>query len=151
MLYQNEDESKVANIVTELESHSKTKEVLGYSTTLGKSYNTAELSDLLSDMDTDMTLEPELLNLLYYDYYTDDAQLSNITAGQFLNFIANDVAKNPTFADHMDADMLSQADDMQRFSNANTLTKHMSIAELANFLDLHAEDAKQLLLYYYIE
>lgn len=151
MLYQNEDESKVADIVTELESHSKTKEVLGYSTTLGKSYTTSALADLLDDMDTDMTLEPELLDILYYDYYTDDTQLSAVTAAQFLNFIADDVAKNPTFAEHMDADMLSQVDDMKRFANANTLTRQMSIAELANFLQMNANDVKQLLLYYYSE
>ena len=151
MLYQNEDESKVADIVTELEQHQKTKEVLGYSTTLGKSYNTKDLADLLDDMDTDMALEPELLDILFYDYYTDDTQLSAITASQFLNFIANDVANNATFAEHMDAAMLSQVDDMKRFANANALRKQMSISELAAFLDLNANDVKQLLLYYYTE
>ena len=151
MLYQNEDESKVADIVTELEQHHKTKEVLGYSTTLGKSYNTKDLADLLDDMDTDMTLEPELLDILFYDYYTDDTQLSAITASQFLNFIANDVANNTTFAEHMDATMLSQVEDMKRFANANALRKQMSISELAAFLDLNANDVKQLLLYYYTE
>lgn len=151
MLYENDDESKVADIVTELENHSKTKEVLGYSTTLGKSYNTAELTDLLDDMDTDMTLEPELLQMLYYDYYTEDAQLSMIPAGQFLNFIANNVATNPTFAEHMDAQMLSQVEDMKKFANAGTLTKQMSIAELAKFLEMNANDVKQLLLYYYTQ
>ena len=151
MLYENEDESKVADIVTELENHSETKEVLGYSTTLGKSYNTTELTDLLEDMDTDMTLEPELLQMLYYDYYTEDAQLSMIPAGQFLNFIANNVATNPTFAEHMEAEMLSQVDDMKKFANANTLTKQMHITELANFLEMNATDVKQLLLYYYTQ
>ena len=151
MLYENEDESKVADIVAVVENHSKTTEVLGYSTTLGKSYNTTELTNLLEDMDTDMTLEPELLQMLYYDYYTDDAQLSMIPAGQFLNFIANNVATNPTFAEHMDAEILSQVDDMKKFSNAGTLTKQMHIAELANFLEMNASDVKQLLLYYYTQ
>ncbi|MBP3585265.1 MAG: MMPL family transporter, partial [Peptococcaceae bacterium] len=123
----------------------------GYSTTLGKSYNTKDLADLLDDMDTDMALEPELLDILFYDYYTDDTQLSATTASQFLNFIANDVANNATFAEHMDAAMLSQVEDMKRFANANALRKQMSISELAAFLDLNTNDVKQLLLYYYTE
>lgn len=151
MLYRNEDESQVANIITELESHNKTKEVLGYATTLGKTYNVIELSNLLEDMNSDMNLTPELLHLLYYDYYTDDTQSSTITVGEFLNFIADEIIANPIFDEYIDDNMRSQVTDIKRFANVNTLTKQMNISELANFLELNVNDVKQLFLYYYTE
>lgn len=150
LLYQNEEESKVTDVIAELENHQKTKEILGYATTLGKSYNTTELSNLLTDMDTKLVFQEDLLNLLYYDYYTEDTQLSNITVGEFLTFLTDNVITNPAFSEHIEDDILMQATNMKQFSNANNLTKQMTLSELSNFFGLNTNDVKQLVLYYYI-
>lgn len=151
MLYHNEDEAEAAKLVAQLENKTQIDEVVGYATTLGKAYQQDELSDFLADMDTEMVLEDDLLNLLYYDYHTADSDIPNLTMSQFLTFLSEEVAHNDLFSEQLDADFLDYIDEIQRFTNADKLSRPLSIGELAEFLDLTKDDVEQLLILYYSE
>lgn len=149
MLYHNDDEASATKLVAELEQDANVNEVLGYATTLGKPYQKEELSDFLAEMDTEMTLDEEMLNLLYYDYYTEDSELAPLRLNQFLTFLAEEVATNDLFAEYLDEDFSNYLDEMQRFTDADKLSRLSSINEIAQFFDLSASDVKQLLILYY--
>lgn len=87
MVYDSQDEEKIAEIATQFEQDENIKEVMGYSTTLGKPYTVGELSDVIADMGSNMDLNPSLLGILYYDYYSGDNLLA-IALSDFLEFIS---------------------------------------------------------------
>lgn len=58
LLYANEDEEAAANILSDLEEEDCVKQVMSYSTTIGKPYSAKELSDLFG-------VDEQLLSILY--------------------------------------------------------------------------------------
>lgn len=157
MVYDNNDEEKVAQLAESLENRDGVKQVLGYPNLLGKPYTAQELGDSIgelgdslgADMGDAAELDPALLNLIYYHYY--DGQTEPLTMGQFLQFLSEDVLTNDTFADAIDEDMRKQADTLAKFSDPDELTSPKSIQELADFFDMDTETVKNLLLYYYTQ
>lgn len=150
MLYENQDEDKIAEIAEQLEQDPNMKLVMGYPNIFGKEYTAAELVDTMGKMDSDMELDASLLNILYYDYYTD-GKLSPMTASEFLRFISGDILENEALSDNIDNDIRENMDMIKEFSNAEDLTREMGAAELADFFDMDIDDIKQIFLYYYVQ
>ncbi|WP_185964253.1 hypothetical protein, partial [Klebsiella pneumoniae] len=90
-------------------------------------------------------LDPELLKILYYDYYCHDDTVT-MTASEFLHFLADDVLSNELFADALDPDMTDQIDLMLEFADADKLTEKKSISELAETFDMDADMVEKLFL-----
>lgn len=157
LVYNNDDEDKVADLADSLEEKDGVKQVLGYPNLLGKSYTSEEFTDTINSLGNsmgieigdDIDLDPALLELIYYHYY--DGSTSPLTMEEFLTFLSDDVLNNDTFADAIDKDMREQADRLADFSNAANLTSTKSIAELAEFFDMDEETIKNLLLFYYTQ
>ncbi len=153
MLYENQDDEKITEYAEKLDDRDDIVSAMNYSNSLGKQYSAEDLADMMGEMtgeNSDMELSPDLLKILYYDYYTQ-GQVNDMTVGTFLSFLTNDVLKNETFTKEMDPEMLENADMMKKFADPANLTKPMSAAELAKFFDLKEEDVRSLFLYYYIE
>lgn len=148
MLYENKDEQKVAAIASELQNESRMKSVINYSTIFNKEYNSEELSDLISSMGG-AEIKPYMIDLIYYDYFKGDEELK-ITAGEFLNFLSDEVINNDDLSDFIDEDIAVYSEILKKFSDANALTKQMSAAELASFLGTDEQNIEQLITYYYI-
>ncbi len=157
MIYDNEDEEKVANLADALENYDGVKQVLGYPNLLGKAYTSTEFSDMLGDLgssmgvelEEEMSLDPALLDLIYYHYY--DGKTYPIKMEDFLTFLSEEVLNNDTFADAIEDDMREQADRLADFADAENLTSAKSIQGLAEFFDMDEETIKSLLLYYYTQ
>ncbi|HWQ76168.1 MAG TPA: MMPL family transporter, partial [Syntrophomonas sp.] len=150
MLYENADDEKVTRIAEQLKGDPHVKDALSYSTTLGKQYSAAELADVIKDMGIDMEIDPAMLDILYYDYYTQ-GKTYPITASDFLRFIADNVVNNETFAGQMGGDIKENMDGIKKFSNAADLTRPMNASELANYFGMKSAEVEQLLLYYYMQ
>lgn len=150
MLYDNRDEQAVTAMAEQLENNTYVTGVSNYSTTIGREYTAGALVKELEGLDTGMDLDASLLNILYYHYYKD-GQTGSITASDFLNFLADDVLENETFAEHIGNDMTDNIDAIKKFADADSLTLGMDAVEMADFFDMDAEDTRQLFLYYYIE
>ncbi|MCD8332081.1 MAG: efflux RND transporter permease subunit [Oscillospiraceae bacterium] len=149
LIYRNEDEDAVTQLAQELEQEDGVKSAANYTSSLGQSYTAAELADALASLDSGIDLNATLLNLLYYEYF--DGTLYDMTAGDFLTFLSQQVLEDDTFSQYLDSDALDNADMLSKFSDAETLTGFMSIGELAEFFELDEDTVEQLLLYYYIQ
>jgi predicted RND superfamily exporter protein len=152
MLYDNDDDAAVAEIAEQLKENDYVKDIISYSTIMGKPYNSAELTNTIEDMgmDTDMDIEPFMFDILYYDYYTK-GKTYPIAASDFLNFIADDVATNETLAKQMGDDIKENIDKIKKFANSADLTRLMNADELANYFGMKPEDVEQLLLFYFTQ
>lgn len=147
MVYDSQDEEKIAEIATQFEQDENIKEVMGYSTTLGKPYTVGELSDVIADMGSNMDLDPSLLGILYYDYYSGD-DLSAIALSDFLEFISEDVLENKAFAEQMDEEIRDNIGMMEKFANPDTLQQSMSAEELAGLFEMETQVVEQLFMFY---
>ena len=150
MLYKNDDEQKAAKLAEKLEDNSYVKSITSYSTTLGKKYTAEEMADVISEMGSDMEITPEMLNIIYYDYYKN-GETEPLDMSTFINFIADDIAKNETFSAYLDDQITENIETMKKFADKQTLTKAMSISGIADFFGMKADDVKQLFLYYYTQ
>ncbi|MDR2043621.1 MAG: MMPL family transporter [Clostridium sp.] len=150
MLYRNADEERVAEIAEQLEKDPHVKSSSGYASTLGRPYTAEELTDVLEDMGSDLALDPAMLRILYYDYYTH-GKIDPVEAGEFLRFVADEVAADETFAGQIPDDLKEHSDSLSKFSDAAALTRPMSAAELAGFFGMEPDQAEKLLLYYYTQ
>lgn len=150
MVYENQDEDQINDLVEKLEADEHIKSVTGYATMLAKPYTAEELAEKIAAMSEDMALNPSILKMLYYDYYTHGTT-GAMTASDFLNFISDTVAGDETFSDYIDEDMLDNMELIEKFADPETLTTPMNAAELAAFFDMDEGNINDLFLLYYIE
>lgn len=120
---------------------------MGYSTALGKPYTASELSDVITDMGSDMDIDSSLLGILYYDYYSGD-DLPTIALSDFLEFISEEVLENDAFAEQMDEDIRDNLAMMEKFANPDTLQQSMSAEELAGLFEMETQAVEQLFMFY---
>ena len=74
-----------------------------------------------------------------------------MTAAEFMRFITEDVIDNKNFRKYMGDDIKENASTLERLSSVKALKKPMNAEETADFFEMETEDAKQLLLYYFIQ
>ena len=146
LLYDNKDDKAVTIMAEKLEENENIKSVTSYSTSIGKPQKVESLAELMDSTDSDM--DPELLKIIYYDYYCHDDEVT-MTMSQFLNFINDDVMTNETLSSQLDSDMTSNIDQMMLFADAGNLTSEKSISQLAGTLGMDKGTVEQLMLLYY--
>ena len=148
VVYDSGDEAAMAEIAEWLDEDEQVKSVMAYHTMLNKGYSAKELAQEISGMSEDMKLDESILAMFYYDYYMN-GQTQDMTAGEFLAFVTDEVLENETFSESIDADMLENVDYMKKFASAEELTRPMSIAELAAFFDMEESQVEQLFMLYF--
>ncbi|MDR0294526.1 MAG: MMPL family transporter [Oscillospiraceae bacterium] len=147
LVYGNTDDNAVTAIAETLEADPRVKSAASYSTTIGKAYAAGELAGFIDGMGIEAELDATLLNILYYDYF-NNGETPAVTAGDFINFIADDVITNRTFSDYMDSGIQDSIDGMKKFADKNALTAPMNADDLSAFLGIDADAVRQLLYYY---
>lgn len=150
MVYENQDEDKVNELIAELEKDEKVNSIMGYGTILGKPYTSGELSNELGNMGEDISLNSGVIDMLYYDYYKD-GKTGTMTAAEFLSFISDTVMNDETFSDFIDDDMKKNVDMLNKFADAEALTTPMNAEELADFFDMDVGNIEDLFLLYQID
>ncbi|MBQ8202741.1 MAG: MMPL family transporter [Clostridia bacterium] len=148
MVYENQDEDKVNELIADLDKDENIKSVLGYGTILGKPYTSGELAETLGDMGEDISLNSGVIDMLYYDYY-NSGKIGTMTAAEFLSFISDTVMNDETFSDYIDDDMKENVDMLEKFADAKALTAPMTADELADFFGIDADTVDLLFVYYY--
>ncbi len=159
LLYNNEDEDRIADLVANFEDDEHIKSAVSYPTLLGIQYTTEEMYENIdslmdgmgsSDSDVEMDFSPELLAILYYDYYAGD-NLPEMSMSEFIHFIAEEVAGDETFGDYLDDEILDNMDIMLKFADADTLTVPMTSLEMSELFDMAESDMEYLFLFYYMQ
>lgn len=157
VLYDNDDEQNMGEITKQLENNPHVSNVTSFASTLGKPLTASQMTDNLQDMSkqgSDMALsaamdfDPALINLLYYDKLAN-GELHPIPVGAFFTFVSSDIANNEAFAGQIDEDMRAKLGQLEKFSDASTLTQPMKAEDLAQFFDMGVEDVKKLMVMYF--
>ncbi len=150
VLFDNQDEDTIARIADHIEDNEHVKSVTAVSTTLGKPYFASELAEELKTMgmDSDIELDASVLNILYYYYYRH-GETGDVSAGDFLRFLENDVVDNEAFADQLDGEIRDNLDMLSVFSDRKELLTPKGAAEIASVFDITKEDILSMFVYYY--
>ena len=149
LLYRNEDDEAVTKMANELlDSDEKIRAAVSYSTMLGAPYTAEELADSLVTLNEELDMDPELLKILYFDYFNQGNNVT-MTASQFLHFLADDVVTNELFEEHLDSDIRDNIDLMLEFADAYNLKKWKSASQLADTFDMDVSMVQKILLLAY--
>ena len=147
VLYNNKDEEKVTKLALDIEKDENVKSVMSYSTTLGRDVTAQGLADMVGKMGMDMSIDPSLLNVVYYSYF--DGTLLPMTASDILKLISDEIAPNPMFSNFINDDMKESIGLLKSFSNPDELTKEKTPAELADAFGMSEDEIEQLFVLYY--
>lgn len=140
MLYDRNDETAAEEIATEIEQDENVTSVTGYYNTLGKSYSSDELAELVKEMDAG-GIDASMLNLVYYDYYAGDKDLK-IKISDILEFLSADEGE---LSDMIDEDSKAQIETLAAFTNEDTINKPLGASKLAELLGMDEQTVSQLM------
>ena len=140
LVYENQDEEKVAVLAETLEKEDGVTQVLGYPSLLGKPYRADEMADALKklgssfgvDMGGGFDFPPALLDLVYYHAYGGTVQ--PVRMGDFLQFLSDEILHNEAYAGMIDESMRSQAEPLTMFTSRESLEEERTSSELASAL-----------------
>ncbi|MEE0980467.1 MAG: hypothetical protein U0K91_02185, partial [Acutalibacteraceae bacterium] len=148
IVYNNEDEVKIAPIANKLTEHESVNSVLGYSTTLGKAFKTNEMVSMIESFGADMGIDPSLLSVLYYDRFAGDEDKS-LLARDVLGFLSQNVMTNKMFSSYIDDSMKEKAGMLEKFANKESLTIPLSSKEIADLFEMDEKQIKQVMSLYF--
>ena len=150
VLYNNQDEDAVAQLADRLEDDPNVKSAMSYSTTLGRQCTAEQMANAIGALEAGIPVSADMLGMIYYDVH-GGGQAVTMTAAQFLRFLSQNVANNASFAPYIDESLTANLQTLLKFSDPAALTQQRTAESLAEFLGMDAADAKQLLLYYYMQ
>ena len=150
VLYHNQDEAAVAALADRLEDDPNVKSAMSYSTTLGRQCTAEQMANAIGALEAGIPVSADMLGMIYYDVH-GGGQSVTMTAAQFLRFLSQNVANNASFAPYIDESLTANLQTLMKFSDPAALTQQRTAESLAEFLGMSASDAKQLLLYYYMQ
>ena len=110
LVYENGDESAIPEISGMLAEDSMVRSVTGWYTALGTPYTAEEMARNMPEMQEGLTLNRDLLSMIYYLRYGGDRP-TEMTAAEFVSFLSGHVAGNELFEAYMSPEqreMLSQ-------------------------------------------
>ncbi len=150
VVYETKDEEAVADLALEIENDKSVTSVMGYSTMLNKPYTSDKLLAAVAGMAGDVPLDESVIQMLYYDYYDGKAQ--DVTVGDFLKFVSENVVGNELFASYIDAQAMGSSLDMVgKFSDPDMLTKPMNSKEISSLFGMPEKDIRDLYLLYFTD
>ena len=148
LLYENADESKIADIVSVLEKKDDVKNIVSYPTTIGKQCTVKEMSEMLSKMGENLQTDEKLLNIVYCHYHAN-GKTKPMTLSDFIVFLSDTVAVEPMFSGYIDEAAAGQLAVLKPITEKSTLTAPMPPAALAQTLGMDAEQVTQLFMLRY--
>ena len=148
LLYENTDEDNIADIASALEKKGCVKSVVSYPTTIGKQCTVKEMSDMLSETDSEIQADEKLLNLVYYHYHAN-GKTEPMTLSAFIGFLSDTAATDPMLSSYIDEAAAEQLAVLKPLTEKSTLTAPMPPAALAQSLGMNAEQVTQLFMLRY--
>ncbi|MCM1053386.1 MAG: MMPL family transporter [Ruminococcus sp.] len=104
------------------------------------------ISEIMYDLDMDKT---DAENILIY--YNSKNINTKMTIKTFVDFMLNDVAKDPEYNSSLDDDTISKLEQLKKFTDNNTINKKMNAKELSNMFEIDEDLIEQLLLFHRIK
>lgn len=149
LIYNNKDEKQIASIGDKLSAHKKVNSVLGYTTTLGKSFTANGMVSMIDTMGADMGIDASLLSVLYYDKWGNTDK--KLTAGEVLKFVKDSVLPNEMFSSFIDESMKENMGMIDSLTEKENLTSPMTAKEIAELFGMNEDEIKQIFMLYFAE
>ncbi|MDO4544226.1 MAG: MMPL family transporter [Clostridia bacterium] len=147
MIYDNEDSDAIEELARRLEAEAETRSAVSYPTTLAKPYDAEGMVGAIKDLSGE-DVEVSLFRLLFYcRYYEGEEPV--MSAGEFIDYVSELAKDDELVSSYLSADLLENIDLLDSFSDPETLTRGMTAAETADFLDMDEAEVQSLMLYYY--
>lgn len=147
IIYNNNDEDKIANYCKKLEDDNKIDEVLCYGNTINEALKYNELNEKLDTLGSSTEVDDYLIKLIYYNYYNKDED-NKMTFNEFVEFIKNDVYTNENINKNIDSETRNNVDRLSNFTNTFEINKLRTATDLASTLEINENDVDNLLIYY---
>lgn len=147
VLYDRTDESKVAEFCRSLKDDEKINQTLCYGNTIGDKLSVSELPERMTELGKPVEIDDYLLKLIYY-YYYHDGQGENLTLAQFSDFVREDVAGNPAFAEKISPNMQANLNKLANFSHVSSIQAARNAKEISAALDVDENLVEDLMIYY---
>ena len=148
LLYDNADERKIADIVAVLQKTDDVKNIVSYSTTIGKQCTVKEMSEMLSKIGENLQTDEKLLNIVYYHYHAN-GKTEPMSVSDFIVFLSDTVAVDPMFSGYIDEAAAGQLAVLKPLTEKSALTTPMPPAALAQTLGMDAEQVTQFFMLRY--
>ena len=110
------------------------------SSLINKNRTTTEIADILG-----MNKDDADNILIYYNSKNADTKM---TIKDFVNFMLNDVAKDPKYSSSLDSTTISKLKQLQNFTDINKINKKMNSSELSSIFGIDKNLIEQLFLFY---
>ena len=145
LLYSNSDESAAKMLAEDLEKEESVVSVMSYGNTIGKEYTVDEMADVVGDMDSDISINDTMLDLVYYEYHSENEE-GNLTLSEFVSFLQDNIMQNKVFSEFIDEESKSQIDMLALFADTNELSKKRSCAELGQLFGIDSTMLDQMFM-----
>ena len=100
VLYNNQDEGKLPDIIAELEKDSRMSEVIGYTNTIGKGLTVSEMCAALSEFGAGSAIDESMIQMLYLSYEQAYGSTGGtMTFPQLFDYICDDLMNDARYAD----------------------------------------------------
>ena len=96
-------------------------------------------------------MDANTVKILFVYYYalSDSYTPAGMTLTDFVSYIQGDIVSDPTFGSYFDADTLKQMEQLALYTDANTVQRQMTPAELAGLLVMDESKVQQIFTMYY--
>lgn len=146
VIYNTEDEEKIAKHLSELEDEN-VDEVLGYSNTINEKLKYNELVTKLNDLGSETDIEDYLLKIIYYKYYNLDEN-NTITFDDLIKFIQTEVYNNKELDEKLSDSLKNDIERLSNFTDKTKLNQKRNSENIAEILGMKKSDVDDILVYY---
>ena len=147
IIYNNEDEARIAKICKEYNKNDKVKEALCFGNTIGEPKKYNELKQKSEDLGATMNVDDYLIKTLYYHYY-DPNETNKMSLEQFVDFIQNNIVNDKNFAGDVDENMKSEIERLSNFVNRTKMNQEKSVSELARIFEMDENNLRKVMALY---
>ncbi len=147
IIYKNEDEEKISQLLNSIENNEKIDEVLAYGNTINEKLTYDKLNNKLNELGSDVNVEDYLLKILYYDYYNPNRD-NTMTFNEFINFIEEEAYNNQKTNEKIDNEVKNNITRLKNFITEPSINQKRTSSDIANILEIDKSKIDDILTYY---
>ena len=147
IIYNNEDEARLAKICKTYDKNDKVKEALCFGNTIGEQMKYDELKGKADDLGSEMNVDDYLIKTLYYHYY-DPNETNEMTLEEFVTFIQEKIMNDKNFSADISSNMRSEIERLSNFVVKSKMNKERSLSELAKIFEMDESSLKKVFVLY---
>lgn len=148
IIYNNNDEEKIAEYCRSIEGHEKLKEVLCYGSTLNTELKYYELKDKFAEFGVnDVSVDDSIIRLVYYNYYSGDDEIA-IRLSSLIDYIETEIYPNESFSKDISDETKNNLAELASFIKPENYNRSYTSAELAEKFNIEKDLVDDLLVYY---